>query len=460
MTQNYTGVGVKQELIENFSQYEEVLNSFICCICLEIVKNPMECDNCESLYCEECWDMMKISGKKCVLHCTAPVKRASKFVRDILSLLKITCEICGKKGIEYDVYVNHMEVCGIFNNRKNDNKKDLINYIKERELKIDEMTAQIENIKLNGIDALGTGSRYDQEFFKSFSNGFNAKSSTLKSNLRGENSGNGNNGNGIVVGGNNIYIGGNIYINGVVNEGGGTNNNANNNNNENLNLNRNSSQQNNNQQISNINTRILSGLNSNNNRAQPNQSNMSNINNNVSNNNRITNIDQISLSTSTSNFHLNLSEEEIRRRLLTYSLPLNQKMELYNAAVEGNLELFKNLITVKKYSIFEEVSQHTFLWTSFHYAMHYGKKEIILFCFEFIDKTLNCLNNAVRLTSKDGRCPLLCLLRSNALDSNEKMELLKQIFTRHKNLIVTNNALIEIKQRKFDSIILEAINSR
>lgn len=403
MNKNYKGIGVKQELIENYDKFENLLNSFICCICLEIVKNPMECENCESLYCEECWDMMKISGKKCVLHCTAPVKKASKFVRDALSNLRITCETCGKRDIEYNMYVLHFEVCGIFNGKDSRNKEDLHKYIKEKEMKIDEITAEIENFKLNGIDAVMVNKNQKNFFTDNKPNNNNI----IKDNSNTANT----NSSGIVIG-NNVFIGGNVFINGV--------------------------------RIGNI-----EGINNNNN------------NNNVTN--TFTNNQQIQIqrpiNQSQSPSQLRMSDDDIRKRLLTFNLPLNQKMEMYNAAVEGKLNEFKELIIVKKYPFFEEVSAHTFLWTCFHYAMHYGKEEIIMFCFEHIDKTLKCLNTAMRLTSNDGRCPMLCLLRSNSLSADAKKLLLVKIFSTYKTLEVTNNAKTEIRTRDLENVIKNAKGS-
>jgi hypothetical protein len=408
MSKNYKGIGVKQELIENYVKFENLLNSFICCICLEIVKNPMECENCESLYCEECWDMMKISGKKCVLHCTAPVKKASKFVRDALSNLRITCETCGKKDIEYNMYVLHFEVCGIFNGKDSRNKEDLLKYIKEKEMKIDEITAEIENFKLNGIDAVLVN-KSQKNFFQG------DKSSSvnhIKENNNNLNTNSNTNSSGVVIG-NNVFIGGNVFINGV--------------------------------RFGNF-----EGINN---------SNINNSSSVVSNNQQVQVQRPISQNQSQSPSQIRMSDDDIRKRLLTFNLPLNQKMEMYNAAVEGKLNEFKELIIVKKYPFFEEVSAHTFLWTCFHYAMHYGKEEIIMFCFEHIDKTLKCLNTAMRLTSNDGRCPMLCLLRSNSLSADAKKMLLVKIFSTYKTLEVTNNAKTEIRTRDLENIIKNAKGS-
>lgn len=61
------------------------------------------------------------------------------------------------------------------------------------------------------------------------------------------------------------------------------------------------------------------------------------------------------------------------------TLPRKQKLELYNAVVEGRLNDFKSLITNKKYPILEEVSVKNCFWTSLHSAMYLGKIDIVYF---------------------------------------------------------------------------------
>ena len=104
---SFQGSGISEDQIENYQEYQEILKSLNCCICLDIVKNPVECSTCESLYCDECWNLMKISGKKCVINCTTPVIKANSFVYNILDKLIIRCDYCGKGGISYSKYIKH-----------------------------------------------------------------------------------------------------------------------------------------------------------------------------------------------------------------------------------------------------------------------------------------------------------------------------------------------------------------
>ena len=109
---------------------------------------------------------------------------------------------------------------------------------------------------------------------------------------------------------------------------------------------------------------------------------------------------------------------------LKNELTLEQKMKFYNSVINGNLEEFKNYLNGsgnfgKPFDIFEEVSAPGYKWTVFHYAMHYGKWDIIKYIIEHLN-SLYLLEKALKMKSKDNRCPLLCLLKSNALKNEQK----------------------------------------
>lgn len=312
MSKPYTASGISEDLVENFNEVQELIQSLSCCICLEIVKNPYECENCESLYCYECWNMMKITGKNCVYDCKTPIIKAKKFIFNMLSKIRFRCTDCQKRNIPYQVYIAHLEICLL--NNKNMNIEVANGLLSEAKAKVEKLNKELEEIKNN------------------------------KSNI------------------------------------------------------------------------------------------------NPSNNN--------------SQNHFNddnvlLDKEQIRNKFLTSALSTGQKKELYNAVFEGNLEAFKTLIEIKKFNILEEVSAKTFYWTSFHYAMHYGKLNII---FYIMDHYKNILNYVMKLESNDGRCPILCLLKSNALNTRMKKELLQKIFARY-NFPISAEIVRELKNRDLDNLI-------
>ena len=148
-------------------------------------------------------------------------------------------------------------------------------------------------------------------------------------------------------------------------------------------------------------------------------------------------------------------DQELRKKYLTNKLNTENKMRFYKAAIDGNLELYKTYLNGSAYyppfSIFEEVSEKGHGWTTFHYAMHYGRWNIIRFIIEYlilIDK----LNVMLRLKSKDGRCPLLCLLKSNAIKLDIKRDIFDKIITNF-TIPISNEVRIELENRGFKELV-------
>ena len=112
--------------------------------------------------------------------------------------------------------------------------------------------------------------------------------------------------------------------------------------------------------------------------------------------------------------------------LLCNKLTTIEKQNFYNSVIDNNLDLFISYLSGnryrKPYNIFEEVSAPGYKWAVFHYAMHYGKWDIIKYIIEYLSN-LNLLEKALNMKTKDNRCPMLCLLRSKDLDKQQKKEL-------------------------------------
>ena len=150
--------------------------------------------------------------------------------------------------------------------------------------------------------------------------------------------------------------------------------------------------------------------------------------------------------------YIHLSKEALRNTLISFNLAVPNKMELYNSCVEGRLDDFKNLILNKKYSILEEVSAHNYYWTPFHYSMHYGQWEIIKFCCEYL-RNSSKFEAALRIESNDGRCPILCLLRSNSLNLEKKTDVFNKFLAMYPYVQLSNEVKKEIKARGLENIV-------
>jgi len=306
--------GIKISQIKNSNQYTNVISNLICCICLNIVRKPLECVVCQSLICEDCFEMLVIAGKKCCTpKCSGNLRKANKFVREILSNLKMNCEFCLNSEFTYPDYITHIEKCALYQSNE---RVRLLKMIREKDQKIQELTKEIET----------------------------EKKSKLSSKPKKD-----------------------VYA--------------------------------------------------------------------------------------------SLSGETLRNALVTSNLPVNSKMELYNACIEGRINDFKKLVLEKNYPVLEEVSAKGYFWTTFHYAMHYGQWEIIQFICDYL-KSHDKFEAAMRVESNDKRCPLLCLLRSNSLNAEKKSEILSKFLKHYPNVQINTPELKkEIKVRSLTNLVKSYIKN-
>lgn len=147
-TKTFVEGGINEDFIENIGEFpENVLQSLECCICIELVKEPVECKGCQSIYCKECWEQLKIAGKGCVMRCTKPVEKANKFLFEILKRLKLKCPICGEGGLSYPKFLLHYDCCVIA--KKYGTIEELTKLEKEKDEEIEKLKQDIIKIKSN-----------------------------------------------------------------------------------------------------------------------------------------------------------------------------------------------------------------------------------------------------------------------------------------------------------------------
>lgn len=300
-----TSGGIKFFNIENYEPFKDIIKDMTCCVCLYLLKKPVECTLCQTLICEDCMEILTIAGKKCmVTKCGGDYKKANKFVREVLSNLNIICEYCFS-SFKYNDYNTHLDKCIPYTTSEH---YKLLKSIKESDDKINNLKKEIEQSS------------------------------------------------------------------------------------------------------------------------------------------------KIFVKSDVTDPYKNYSKDELRRILITYGLPVNQKMSLYNSCVEGKLEEFKNLVITKNYPVLEEVSARNYYWTPLHYAMHYGQWEIINFICSFL-KSKNHLDAAMRLESNDGRCPLMCLLKSNSIQINKKSEILSKLLATYQISQLSSEVKNEIFTRKLENFL-------
>ena len=152
--ERFASSGISEDAVDNFEDYKGIIKNLLCCVCLDIVKNPMECSKCETLYCTICWEIIKMAGKQCVSKCDASssIKKANKFVREILTKLSFKCKRCNKTKIAYEDYVKHIETCNIDPNAPS--RDSLISIVLEKESQIDALSREIEGFKYSQITSM------------------------------------------------------------------------------------------------------------------------------------------------------------------------------------------------------------------------------------------------------------------------------------------------------------------
>jgi hypothetical protein len=294
--------GIDKKFISNYDEYKLLLDEMICPICLKVLLDPIECNECQAIICENCYFILKSADKNCFNEgCKGTYIKANKFVREILSNLRIKCYGCQQDNIKYSDYLQHIKTCESY----------LSNPILKKLALINQKTAEIEKLKKEKQDLV--------------------------------------------------------------------------------------------RETKNRNT---------------------------------------------------LSDQEMRVKYLTNKLQTSDKMNFYQAVIDGNLDAYKKYIQGTyglTYNIFEEVSAPGYGWTTFHYAMHYAKWNIIKYIIEYLEQQ-NKIEIAFRLKSKDGRCPLLCLLKSNALKPDVKRDTFNKIITNF-TIPVSDEVKKELNNRNLGDLI-------
>ena len=130
-------------------------------------------------------------------------------------------------------------------------------------------------------------------------------------------------------------------------------------------------------------------------------------------------------------------------------------MELHDAAKDDDIDRFRILLcgspTKKPYPIFEEVSAKGYRWTCVHYAFHYGSWNCIRYILDYLTP-LNYIGIVMDMKTKENKCPLLCLLKSNALKLQKKRDVFDKIISNY-NIPVNDAVREELEKRGMSDLI-------
>jgi len=120
--------------------------------------------------------------------------------------------------------------------------------------------------------------------------------------------------------------------------------------------------------------------------------------------------------------------EKIRKQFLSNSLNNSQKMELYNTAINGNVDKLKELVEVKKYNLMEECSASGYYWTVLHYASHYGHINVVNYILEYYQSHCDKVD-LLNLQSNLGLSPLLISINNSG--STEKKKQIIELYVHY-----------------------------
>ena len=149
-----------------------------------------------------------------------------------------------------------------------------------------------------------------------------------------------------------------------------------------------------------------------------------------------------------------VTDQELRMIYLSKELEIYEKRKFHDFIFKGDLNGFKECLEGKygkKYNIFEEISKEGYFWTPFHYAMQYGKWNIINYIIEYLN-TQNLVEVGFRLKSKDNRCPLLCLLKSSDISAKEKRDIFEKMKMNF-SIPVSDDVKRELKKQGFEDLL-------
>ena len=96
---------LKDDYIVKDNVYEALKESVICSICEGLMIIPMECSNCQNLYCQKCIEKWKKKGGNCPHHCINSTFKIIIEKKRMISKIKFRCI----KGCGAEILFNNIE---------------------------------------------------------------------------------------------------------------------------------------------------------------------------------------------------------------------------------------------------------------------------------------------------------------------------------------------------------------
>ena len=126
--------GYDLDRIQNGFMHQELRDQLLCGICLEILREPKECDNCRKLFCAYCIDKWE---KNCPMQCPGQLRMrpSSHILQEFIYILKVTCSTCSEQVL-FPLIQEHEDWCKK-NKCANKQCQTLLEHKSHKEFKVD-----------------------------------------------------------------------------------------------------------------------------------------------------------------------------------------------------------------------------------------------------------------------------------------------------------------------------------
>ena len=110
---------IKTDQIMNQDIFSTLLDDLICLVCLNIPLEPLQCSTCDMVICKDCLEILYLSEMNCLspecqkskTNSKVLYSKATKYLKEILSKLKIKCCFCNSEEVCFEKYQSHLELC-------------------------------------------------------------------------------------------------------------------------------------------------------------------------------------------------------------------------------------------------------------------------------------------------------------------------------------------------------------
>lgn len=147
---------IRPSQIMNKDIFTTLLDDLVCLVCLNIPLEPLQCSTCDMVVCKDCLEILYLSEKNCLspecqkskTNTKVLYSKATKYLKEILSKLKVKCCFCNSEEVNYEKYPNHLELCLDYKALEY-KREDFIKELQESREKEELLSIELLSIKSN-----------------------------------------------------------------------------------------------------------------------------------------------------------------------------------------------------------------------------------------------------------------------------------------------------------------------